>query len=532
MSPIFYEFIGPDSLSVILTWTIALNLVLLIILVPFNLKSILYTLNISKRSWILAFLLFLSALCIRNFLSPWIHEDFYNEWAFMEGAQAMILNGKYALCNFGDQNVCLGNLVVPKHPAGVPFILSVSFILFGVSDQVAMYTNIFYGSASVILIFMVGYLVSGREDIGLYASLFFSLVPIHVRYSGTVLLGPVSVFFQLLTVMFFLLSLRINRRSMWFLFFLALGYTLQTRPECILLIVLFISGYFMMRPQDLKKANISLHHVMVFFLILLPHAIHMANNISIDAWKEGKDIPYFSMAYLINHLTPYTSFWFNPHYQLFIYPFVFIFGVFYLFQRAKNILWFLALWFLIFLAFFIPYHMNPVGSITSYRYMLSGYVPYCLMAAYGIYFLSRRIPIKRIHVAFLIIIAVSFLPHISHIRYKDPLRLAEMEIMKDVENEIGNDCFVIGHRALFSIKKKFIYPHFLLEDEDAFNQLRDVTDCLYLFQDISTMKSGWAERILSKCPHTLIASREVMKCTYTRPVTLAFYKLDLDACPR
>ena len=531
MRPIFYDFVSADTLSVLLTWAISLNLILIILFILFSFKSIEDSIKLSKRSLALVFLVFLLALTIRLLLSPRIHEDFYNEWAFMEGAQGMILNGKYGLCFFGDQRECLSKLVIPKHAPGVPLILSLSFILFGVSDQTAIYTNMFYGSASVILVFLVGYLLSQREDVGLYSSLLFALIPLHVKYSGTGLLGPISVFFQLLTATFFLLSLRINKQRMWVLFFLALSYTVQTRPECSLLVLLFAIGYFILKPAGLTRANVHWYHFLVV-LLLLPHVVHLANNISSDSWKEGKNISYFSMDHSLRHFAPYIYFWLRADYQLLIFPFLSFFGIFYLVGKEKKIFWFLSLWFIMYLLFFIPYHFNPITSRTPFRYMLSAYVPFSLFMGYGVIYFLRYFSGTKILGAVLVLAVITFTPLISHITYKNPLVLAEMEIMKDVENEIDDRCFVVGRRALFSIQKKFIYPHLLLKDEDAFDRLRSVTDCLYLFQDISASQSGWAEQILKKCPHRIIASREVLDSGSGRPVTLAFYEFDLVAYPK
>jgi hypothetical protein len=146
------------------------------------------------------------------------------------------------------------------------------------------------------------------------------------------------------------------------------------------------------------------------------------------------------------------------------------------------------------------------------------------------YFQTYSAP-RRILLAVVVLTVISFVPHIPHVSYRDPMMVAQMAIMKDVEDRIDDECVVVGETALFSIHKKRVYPHILLTHENAFNELRDKTDCLYLFKDYSTISDDWADLILAQCPHRLIAHRDVKTGPFGEVFRFAFYKLSMNECP-
>jgi len=468
------------------------------------------------------------ALSLRLVLSPHLHDDVYNEWEFMEAAQTMLLQGKYALCLFGSPAQFFCGPAIPPHPPGVPFLLALVFAVTGLSDQAVFYTNILFGSLSVVLVFFLGKLLTERDDTALYSAFFFGLVPLHIRFSGTGLLEPISLFFQLSAVLSLVMALRINDAKIWLLAFLIISYAVQTRPEAILLLFLIPVGFFLLNPQPIKKINIYWYHYTILLLFMLPHIIHLFFNISIDGFKEGRDIPYFSTDYVKKNFFPYVSFWFNPNQQLLVFPVLAGLGGGYLWRRQRRVLYFLGVWFLMFLALFIPYHMNPVETYTAYRYMISGFVPLSLLMGYGVIFFYRYL--KPVHLLILItsVTLISFLPHINSTRFRDPLRLAETETMLEVKDKIAAEAFVIGQPALISIHRRIINPEIVLRDPEAVRLLASLTDQIYLYQDISCMFNDWFQKILNRYPHRLIAKREVPLDDQGGMATFAVYQLQLN----
>lgn len=526
MPPYFFAQ-NCNFLSYLFAAGIALNFVLLTFFVWFNFTSMKAWLAISHKTALLLLFIFGLSLGLRIYLSPHLHDDVYNEWEFMEAAQTMLLQGKYALCLFGSPAQSFCNPALPVHPPGVPFLLTLVFAVTGVSDQAVFYTNIFMGSLSVVLVFLLGKLLAGRDDAALYSALFFGFVPLHIRFSGTGLLEPISLFFQLLAVLSLVLALRINTAKMWLLAFLVISYAVQTRPEAILLLVLMPAGFFLLRPSGSAKLNISWYHYVVLLLLLLPNIIHLIFTISAGSFKEGKDIPYFSLEHARTNFLPYISFWLKPDQQLFVFPFLALLGGGYLWPRQRHILYFLGIWFFMFLAFFIPYHMNPVGTYTAYRYMVAGFGPLSLLMGYGVLSLSRFLRPAYLFILIGAITFASFLPHVYTIRFKDPLRLAETEVMFAVQDKIAPEAFVIGQPALISIHRRIINPEVVLGDPAALKLLVNLTDQIYLYQDISCMFHNWAPKILNRYPHRLITSREVPLDDQGAKAVFAVYQLQL-----
>lgn len=526
----FLDLVNQKTLSTLLTWSIAIVFFLFISVFLLNFRTFFRPVVFSKKTVSPLVFIFFLALSLRMVLSPQTHLDFYNEWIYMEGAQSMVLNGNYGRCFFGGADDCFSWAPI-SHPPGVPFIFAIAFFLFGASGAVAINTNIFFGSASVILIFMIGSLLSKREKIGLYSALFFSLVPMHIRYSGTAILDPVSMFFQLVAVYAFLLALRVNEKKTWLLFILAFFFSIQTRPESPIILIIFLSGYFLLKPDTLKKPALSWRYLPLG-AFLLPYIYHLANGVARGVWKEGKPASSFSIDHVIRNFTSYTGFWLNPDYQLPVFPILFLAGAFYLFGTERKTFWFLTSWFALFLVFFIPYHVDPATFPEMFRYMLSAYLPFCLFMGYGVYYFST---IQWKAEAFIVIFAatlMTFYLHLPSIRYIDEVRQAEIEIMKEVDEQIDDKCYVIGYSSLFSIQKNVIFPFMLTRGEVGFDQLREVTDCLYLFKGFAARHDDGTEQILKRCPRKLIAGKEVFLNKPAVPYTYAFYKLDLEQCSR
>lgn len=134
-----------------------LNLTFLVFLFIVNFSEIRKVVRkIRKVSWILIFFIFLFGLVLRM-TTPHIHLVYIDESNNMEVGKNMLLYGKSQTCEYTgyEKQKC----DVYRKMVGVQFIYAISFLLFGVDNYVAINTSVIFGSLSIILMFLVGYLM-------------------------------------------------------------------------------------------------------------------------------------------------------------------------------------------------------------------------------------------------------------------------------------------------------------------------------------------------------------------------------------
>ncbi len=196
--------------------------------------------KIRKKTWLYLLIIFLTGLILRLFVFPHVHLMFIDEPWYMDMAKNMDNGNGPVVCNLVDDYARECSL--PLKPSGWPFLVSIIF-LFGVKNYYAIYLNSIIGSLSVILIFLLTYLLFRKQDTGLWSALFLALTPIQVIWSNTAETNNASVFFILLTMLFFFAYIDSRKKSMLTLTMLGLIFSILTRFENIVLAGLFILCY-------------------------------------------------------------------------------------------------------------------------------------------------------------------------------------------------------------------------------------------------------------------------------------------------
>ena len=429
--------------------------------------------KINKKTWIALLIIFIVGLSLRTFYAPHTHRLYYDDDIYLAISQNIARHGKIYVCGYGTQDECL-NIGYNKQPNGYSFLVSIPFFLFGTNESLAHYFTAIVSSMTIIIVFLIAYLMFKSKKIGILSSLIFVFIPITIRWAPTTSQGPIFLFFSALTVLAFLIYFKSFSNKIFLFSFASLAYTIQIRTEGFLLIFL-IALMFMLLNKDLTKkikdkdnliifscfsiliiflsliylisANtlnpnflikspdfiIIVFLAILFFsitifmfdkirkwqvmaiiiclsLLLVPHIIHMG-AVKGESWgAEGEKI---SLEYLDKNLEDNTMFFFeNTRFPV-------VFTLLSLIGLAYHRLWkkkmFLGAWFLLFFVLYLSFYAGSFNAGVDVRFSLALYVPIAIFAGLGAVLISeilkKIVKQKFISIGVVaILITISFIP--------------------------------------------------------------------------------------------------------------------------
>jgi len=337
--------------------------------------------NIKTTTWITVLLIFLLGLIIRMFFIPHMHQVFYDEFYHINIAGNMDKEQKFC-SNLINESYCK----IIGWPPGYHFLLSFVFKVFGISEDVAYFFNVFFSSISLLLIFLLTYLVFKNDKIALLSMLMLDFLPVHLKISGSAALMPLSFFFMTLSMIFFLIYLREKKFTLLVLFLTSLLFMIYIRPENFILIFLFSMFIFFYNKKSLKNKRIIIT-LIIFILLLIPLSFQIYNGLNNKTpyWNESivSFFDFFKQNVWYNIL-----FWFENKINPLFYTLFAIFGLFSFKRITKKIKYFLLIWFIAFFIFYTCFEKGDMSirlTLDSWRYSLPLYVPIILFAGNGCY---------------------------------------------------------------------------------------------------------------------------------------------------
>jgi hypothetical protein len=371
---------------------------LIIILFILNFKIIVNQFyNIRKLTWILVGFIFILGLLMRIFFVPHIHQVFYDEFYHLNIAENMAKQHKFCYCSFTLDDFCYNCSKVPEWLPGFHFLLSFIFNIFGIYDIVAYAFNTIIGSITPPLFFILGYLIFRNEKIAVLSQLILTVLPVHLKLSGSTANDITSLFFILLLLIILYSYLRNNILTQLYLLLSILLFCIYVRIENFILIFLVL--YFLWQNDNKVNEIINPKYILIiwilFILLLIPRIIHFYyllpyilhfSNIQnqfqinlIDAFRNF--ITDFAKNFFFNLL-----FWIDNRINPIFYTLFSIYGL--VCFNNKKIIHYLVLWFMTF--YFIYSSFKNGGfmllyTLDNWRYTLPLYIPIILMASYGIY---------------------------------------------------------------------------------------------------------------------------------------------------
>lgn len=300
-----------------LSWVLVLILVAVILfLIVKTAPALIKELKkVKKWAWIVLLLIVCISFLIRFLVVPHQHMMYCDESYYGNAARNILLFGSNARCFFDpyeNKTECFNT----KSTVGWNSFLVISYALFGTNDLVAIRTSAFFGAISVILIFILAYVVFGNEMIGLMSALLLCLFPQHALWSGT---SEVNVFVLFLALLMFIgLSIYFKTNSKW-THWLSIGLFLlmiQVKFEYFLFIISFLLIYFLKR----RTIKSGLKEIIVPWAIGIPSLVCFVFEASLSFIDTNAT--YSVNLFLANSLQEFTKI-FAGHYFSFA---VFVLG--------------------------------------------------------------------------------------------------------------------------------------------------------------------------------------------------------------
>lgn len=470
--------------------TVVLNFFLILILGILNFSDIKKQFRkIRRKYWLLLFIIFLLGSSLRIFVSPYALLG-YDELYSIEGAKSILLEHQYTYCSFGYFGECYEFQLDP-HTPNYPLLISISYILFGISNLSAMIVSLFFGNLSIISIFLVTYLLFKKESVGLYSAFMLGILPLHIKYSSSAAPEPTFMFFVLLSVLSFLLAYKINTKRIIYFAIVCLAYTLGMRPESLFLAPFLILGIYLFSIKKNKefasyKLWLLLSVLLIFtFIIRIP----LITSINPPTIEHNKLI---SFEVAEENLPVFASIWLSDQFHSLILIIFVLVGIMGIWKENKRMVCTLVLLFLIHSIIVIFYAI----VIVRYRHLLVDYLPFIIFGGYGLYFLINLLEkkfnltwAKKSVTCILVLLMITpfcfYLPLANSTNKFHGVFYPEEVFASFLKEKINNECYVIArlpHFINFFWNKKAIQVYDYYHYDERAKMLLNEGECV-LFYD-------------------------------------------------
>ncbi len=417
---------------------------------------------LNRRGALALTLIFLSGLVLRVWGMPHAHTVFYDEFEHINIAQNIDHAGRFSVCQEGGSESCARYQLLPW-PPGHHILLSLFFRMFGHAESVAYHLNAVIGALTIPLVFLLFVLKTGSSRLSLVGALLFSLIPAHLRFSGSSALCVLSIFSIVGCLIYLELFLK-NKTFLLFVSFLAsLLFALYVRPENFLMVFVCgaVLGVFLERPGAILLRRPYVLAIAVFFLLTVPLAqliyygahIFRAPGWSDPLWTRG--------LYLLKNSVVNVFYFFSFYFVSPLYIVLAVAGARRLFRADRKYFWVNLLFFAVFFVFYSSYHIGAMMSWDSSRYSLVLFIPLLLFAVEGFEPAWRWIAARKYRFFIRVFVLITFLgPVLLAAKHEDALD-REYRFILSMKGRLPDEACVISSCPaviIASINRKAINP--------------------------------------------------------------------------
>jgi hypothetical protein len=317
-----------------------------------------------------------------RYVAPRTYRIFYDEQIYMNIGQSMAYARSATSCDdgraeYGEYEIVAGQF--NKQPNGYPYLVSLVFRLFGVSEWAGMNLNNVLFAFSILLVFAVGYLLFDDWRAGLLAAVVHAFTPKTIVWSNTAAAEPSTMTFALVAVGAVVLHARLRTTASLLLAVTALAFGVQFRLESLFLLPLSFLLLLVMAPGELKKARTYWAGAAVFAL-LIPHLAQLW-VVRGEPWGADSAATRFGVEFL--RLTVSTNVGYlvaNRYYPvLFTLLAAFSLGTRGMHSRKAVV----GAWFLVTFGVFLFFYAGSFEYGNDDRFALISAAPLALLAGYG-----------------------------------------------------------------------------------------------------------------------------------------------------
>jgi len=360
-----------------------------VVLAVFALKAVLILFAaLSRVDRILLAGVALLSFALAFFVAPKTHRIYYDENIYLHIGQSIASNHRAEMVNFGE--IRDGRLVVSqaeynKQPNAYSYLLSLCYRIFGRSENLSFLVNNAIFALSSLVLFGIGYLLTGSSRIGLAAAAVFAVIPQNILWHNTTSAEPANVLFISLTVFFFLAFLKIGRTRLFFLTVTTACLAAQFRLESILVFPLLGIFAYLEAPKkiDARRLFFALPLVAV---LLFSHVLHIL-VFQGHSWGASQD--KLSLFFVRHNLQTNGLFFLDNK----DFPLILTLAAVaaFLFRKSFKEKLMLLFWFFLFWGVFLFFYAGSYGYGADVRFALMSFPPLGLLAGMGLSRFEERI---------------------------------------------------------------------------------------------------------------------------------------------
>lgn len=402
--------------------------------------------SIKKKTWIILGFIILLSIGIRLYF-PIGHRMYFDEFDYMANAK-QILNLEWGFTE-----------LYQKEPILVPIIYSFSFLVFGISNQTAIYTSLAFGVLSVFLLFLFVYYLTKNEKIALVSSFFLSILAEHVMWCTSAERNVISLFFLLLSLLLSFMFVERKKSVLLILTICSMSLASLTRTEnhvsFFLLIPLFL--IYAIKPKKyLTKKNIAI--ILLIAILMTPNFINQLELFFTHSWSnkesKGEFEDNFSLGNLMhNSKIDLKAIFFPDGMNILVNVLLIILlvlGAFlFFFLKPKEFVYILIFLIIFYLAYFLAW---PTVQARS-RFYLTFYLMFIIFLSFGIFSIYKlRFPINlNMCIALVLILAFVYAPYLAlkYQEHRNSYFVYQTASVIDLIKTAPKDCTIVAFSKNF-----------------------------------------------------------------------------------
>lgn len=331
-------------------------------------------------------------------------------------AQQLLNSGQAWMCNYGTPSACYSGSTFHE-PIGAAFNLAIGFALFGVQRNVAYAVGLFAAALSVMVAFLVGYLLFRNLTAALFSELLMALSPVLLVWAMPTQSDIYLMCYSLIAMLFLLVFSRKKSAATFTMALMSLALATYMKVDAFLLVpvlaVMYLAvndssfsasarkTYAMMERHSLDTRLLVI--LLLFVVAISPEFIYAANEAATGDYgavgtiqntcsnfAAGQVQGTFSLHDFSYNLCANLLFWIDAYQsQSIMQPLFFtilaIVGVGGLLLYSRNIAIALAFWFVAFFLLYTAFYAGAVIYGVDWRFMLSLVPPASLLGGFGCY---------------------------------------------------------------------------------------------------------------------------------------------------
>jgi hypothetical protein len=378
-------------------------------------------LGVRRRVLLAGLLLGAFAWLLTSTVAPRTSRIYYDEQIYQGVAHNLSDLHLAQMCNDGSMEY--GRLQCRrgeynKEPNGYPYLRSIVYRAFGVSDGAAFRFNNVVAGVTVLVTVLLADLLFGHAWMAILSGLILTVLPMQLTWSATAAAEPTAAMWcagaALAAVHF--VRVRTTGALAWTIVVTAFATTI--RPECILIVPLVVAAIALFAPAEFRRPRIWIGAA-AGALAATPTILHM-----IAVWHEGWGTsgPTMSAQFAARNFP--VNFWFYFADERFpaVCGVALALGLMFT-GRVLERLWLLA-YFLAFWTVFLFFYAGSYNYGADVRYSLMTDVPAALLGGYGLGrigdFIMRRWPgywrERRVFGSIAAVVAAQFLWYLPLVR--------------------------------------------------------------------------------------------------------------------